>query len=57
MYKYAVDQDVDQEAFEKAASDGCPECGAKVIRSGNILRCPTHGTAPWEKSSDKEESK
>lgn len=49
MEKYAVDEGVKDEALEKAASEGCPECGATVEKHGRILVCPTHGTAPFEK--------
>lgn len=48
MEKYGVDESVDGEDLEKKASEGCPECGAKVQRHGNVLVCPTHGTAPFE---------
>jgi uncharacterized Zn finger protein (UPF0148 family) len=33
---------------DKTASEGCPECGAKVEKHGNISVCPKHGTAPFE---------
>lgn len=52
MDKYAVDETVDQEAMEKAAANGCPECGAKCERHGNILICPVHGSAPFEKKQE-----
>lgn len=50
MDKYAVDEQQDN---EKIASEGCPECGAKVERHGNVLACPVHGTEPFEKKKDK----
>lgn len=51
MEKYGVDEGQDQETLEKAAADGCPECGAKCERHGQTLVCPVHGTAPFEKNS------
>ena len=50
MEKYGVDEttNVDQKKMEKAASQGCPECGAKVERHGNVVLCPTHGSKPFE---------
>lgn len=52
MEKLGVDEGVEQEKLEKAAADGCPECGAPVTRHGNILVCPKHGTAPFEKQKE-----
>lgn len=49
MEKFGVDESVDQEQLEKAAAEGCPECGAKVEKHGKVLRCPVHGTEPFEK--------
>jgi hypothetical protein len=51
MDKYGVDEGVDQERLEKQAGAGCPEpgCGKKPLRDGKILRCPDHGSAPFEK--------
>ena len=50
MEKYSVDEGVaDQEALEKKASNGCPECGAQPTRQGNVLICPKHGTEPFER--------
>jgi len=49
MEKYAVDETVDQDVMEKAAADGCPECGAKCERHGNTMKCPVHGTEPFER--------
>ncbi len=51
MEKYGVDEGVEQDVLEKAASQGCPECGAKCEKHGNTLVCPNHGTAPFEKKS------
>lgn len=49
MTKYAVNEGVDNEKLEKAASKGCPICGRTCEKHGNILSCPTHGTEPFEK--------
>jgi len=49
MTKYAVDEGVDQETLEKAASNGCPVCGATCSIHGRVVECPTHGTEPFEK--------
>ena len=35
----------------KIASRGCPCCGKAIDLSGSIPRCPTHGTAPFEKGA------
>lgn len=51
MDKFAVDEGSDQETLEKAAAQGCPECGAKPERHGQTLVCPNHGTAPFEKKT------
>ena len=50
MSKFGVDESVDAKVMEKAAAEGCPECGAKVRKEGSILICPTHGTEPFEKA-------
>jgi len=52
MDKLGVDESVNQSSMEKAAAEGCPECGAAVTRHGNILVCPKHGTAPFEKKKE-----
>lgn len=52
MEKFGVDEGVDTKAMEKAATKGCPECGAKVIRDGNTVRCPVHGTEPFEQKRE-----
>ena len=38
--KYAVDENVDQEQLEKQAASGCPVCGKKSERHGNVLHVP-----------------
>lgn len=49
MDKYAVETDTEK---DKTASEGgavCPLCGAKLDTEASVPRCPTHGTAPFEK--------
>lgn len=48
MMKFGVDEGTDQENLEKKAAEGCPLCGKKPIRHGNVLMCPDHGSEPWE---------
>lgn len=48
MDKYGVNEHSDSEKMEKYAAEGCPKCGAKVTRHGNILVCPKCGTEPFE---------
>jgi hydrogenase maturation factor len=48
MEKYGVDEGLPEE-LQKLAASGCPECGAKPLRRGNILLCPEHGSAPFER--------
>jgi Zn finger protein HypA/HybF involved in hydrogenase expression len=48
MEKLGVDEGVDQEVLEKQAAAGCPKCGSKVEKVGNLLYCPNCGTEPWE---------
>jgi hypothetical protein len=52
MDKFGVDETADQSVMEKAAAEGCPLCGAAVTRHGNIMVCPKHGTAPFEKKQE-----
>jgi len=47
MSKYGVDEEGSDQ--EKVAAHGCPECGRKPERHGNVLACPVHGTEPFEK--------
>ena len=51
MEKYGVDESVDQKKLEKQASEGCPNCGAKLAKHGNVLICPKCGSEPFEKES------
>ena len=51
MEKYGVDEGRQSNQLEKAASEGCPKCGAKVSRQGRTLLCPRCGTEPFESSS------
>ena len=49
MDKHGVDEGAqDQEALEKKAAEGCPQCGAKLERHGKVLICPVHGSEPFE---------
>ncbi len=54
MDKFGVDQGMTPEQ-QKLAAAGCPICGAKPIRQGNLLFCPEHGSEPFERASRKEE--
>lgn len=49
--KYGVDESSNQDPkkMEKAASEGCPKCGQKVQRHGNVILCPSCGSEPFEK--------
>lgn len=49
MTKYAVNESIDQDKLEKAASQGCPLCAAPLVKHGRVLACPTHGTEPFER--------
>lgn len=51
MDKFGVDETGSEQ--EKVAAEGCPVCGAKVQKHGNVLACPNCGTEPFEKK-DKE---
>jgi rubrerythrin len=44
---------------EKTASDKmkCPICGAACDGEANVLKCPIHGTTPFEVSDEKENKK
>jgi len=46
MDKLGVDETGSEN--EKKASEGCPKCGSKVERHGNVLACPKCGTEPFE---------
>ena len=46
MSKYGVDEA--GTAQEKKASAGCPNCGGKVEKHGNVLACAKCGTEPFE---------
>ena len=52
MEKLGVDESVDQETLEKKASQGCPRCGKQLEKHGSVLKCPTHGTEPFEEQRD-----
>lgn len=46
MEKYSVDETGTEQ--EKKAQSGCPSCGSKVEKHGNVLVCPNCGTSPFE---------
>lgn len=49
MDKFGVDeQQTDAERFEKAAAEGCPQCGQKVEKHGKVIVCPKCGSEPFE---------
>jgi len=48
MEKLGVVEGVDQESLEKQAAQGCPACGSTLVKLGQILKCPVHGTEPFE---------
>lgn len=52
MNKFGVDEDMDSEMAEQAQAQGCPICHSPVKRDGNVVRCPKHGSAPFERRSD-----
>lgn len=52
MEKYGVDEGIDPDQLEKASAEGCPVCGKKPVKHGNLLVCPTHGSEPFEKDSN-----
>jgi nucleoid DNA-binding protein len=46
MEKYGVDESSEEQ--EKKAAAGCPNCGGKVEKHGNVLACAKCGTEPFE---------
>jgi len=52
MEKLGVVEGADQEQLEKKAAKGCPECGRPLVKLGQLLKCPTHGTEPFEETGD-----
>lgn len=50
LEKLGVDESADED-LEKEAADGCPACGAKPVRHGNVLICPRCGSEPFEKKT------
>jgi len=50
MEKLGVDESGSDQ--EKVAAEGCPVCGRKPERHGNVLACPQCGTEPFEKKKD-----
>lgn len=49
MEKFGVDEGAEQDKMEKAAAQGCPDCGSKVERHGNVMICPKCGSKPFER--------
>ena len=49
MDKFGVDQGKNSEELEKAATKGCPRCGNKVEKHGDVFVCPRCGTEPFER--------
>jgi len=49
MEKYGVSTDPGD--LTKQGSEGvvCPRCGAKAEKHGDVYKCPTHGTEPFER--------
>jgi len=55
MEKYGVN--VNQPVGRvKTASEKitCPICGTEVEQHGSVLKCPKHGTRPFERLADEE---
>lgn len=49
MEKYAVVIDDDhKKTAEKGDTVRCPICGKTADMSGNVPKCPEHGTEPFE---------
>jgi nucleoid DNA-binding protein len=48
MTKLGVDEGMDQTQLEKAASNGCPECGGRLTRHGRTVICENCGSRPFE---------
>jgi len=46
--KYAVDEQGKRAENEKQSAAGCPECGQPLEKHGAVVKCPTHGTEPFE---------
>ncbi len=49
MEKLGVEEQKDTDKLEKAASEGCPRCGRKIERHGEVWMCPQCGTEPFER--------
>ncbi len=48
MSKYAVETDVPHTG-KVASGIRCPDCGSAVLVDGPVIRCPTHGSKPFER--------
>ena len=53
LEKYGVSEEVGQVDLEKKAAEGCPACGRKVERHGDVLICPHCGSQPFESAKEK----
>lgn len=45
MKKLGVETQTPKTASKKTT---CPKCGRDVQKSGAVVKCPTHGTEPFE---------
>jgi len=52
MEKYGVDETRNQEKLEKIAAGGCPRCGGKIERHGQVLLCSSCGSQPFEEEEE-----
>ncbi len=52
MEKLGVVEGADQEQLEKKAAQGCPVCGRTLVKLGHVVKCPEHGTEPFEAEGD-----
>ena len=50
MEKFGVDQEKPKTATTTNPADPilCPVCGTEVVKQGNVLLCPEHGSEPFE---------
>jgi uncharacterized Zn finger protein (UPF0148 family) len=52
MEKYGVDESGSRDENEKQAAKGCPQCGQPLEKHGSVMKCPVHGTEPFEASEN-----
>ena len=50
MEKYGVAESDERikQASSGTAKPVCPKCGRKAEEHGNVIKCPVHGTEPFE---------